>query len=94
MHPKGANNMTMSGLACRKALVGTGRAISVHLDVNGVRSMPPYLVGPPFLAFMAHFSATPGWHFLRALIESLLTGGCGLESRICLRWLRLAQGEV
>ena len=47
--------MAVSGLACRKALVGTGRAISVHFDVNGVRSMPPYLVGPPFLEFTPIF---------------------------------------
>jgi len=30
---------------------------------------PSHLVGPPFLAFTARFSATPGWHFSRALIE-------------------------
>ena len=29
VHPKGANSMAMSGLTCRMALVGTGRAISV-----------------------------------------------------------------
>ena len=29
----------------------------------------------PFLAFMAHFSATQDWHFPRALIESLLIVG-------------------
>jgi len=28
-HPKGANSMAMSELVCRKALVGTGRAISI-----------------------------------------------------------------
>ena len=33
---KGANSMTMSGLACRKALVGTGRAISVLFGINGL----------------------------------------------------------
>ena len=65
VHPKGANSMVMSGLTCRKALVGTGR------------NKLSYLVGPPFLAFTAHFSATQGWHFPRALIESSLIGGCG-----------------
>ena len=65
------------GLACRKALVGTGRAISVLFGINGLRNKSSYLVGPPFLAFTVHFSAIPGWHFPRALIESLLTGGCG-----------------
>jgi len=69
--------MAMSGLACRKALIGTGRAISALFGINGLRNKPSYLVGPPFLAFMACFSATPGWHFPRALIESSLTDGCG-----------------
>ena len=77
VHPKGANNMAVSGLACRKALVGTGRDISVLFGINRLRNKPPYLVGPPFLAFTACFSATPGWHFLKALIESSLIGGCG-----------------
>ena len=53
--------MAVSGLTYRKALVDN----------------PSHLVGHPFLPFMAHFSATPGWHFPRALIESSLTGGCG-----------------
>ena len=74
VHPKGANSMAMSGLICRKALVGTGRAISVLFGING--NKPSYLVGPPFLVFMARFSATPGWHFSRALMESSLIGGC------------------
>jgi len=77
VHPKDANSMAMSRLACRKALDGTIRAISMLFGINGLRNKPSYLVGPPFLAFSVHFSATPGWHFLRALIESLLTGGCG-----------------
>ena len=68
MHPKGANSMAMSGLTCRMALVGTGRAISVLFGINGLGNKPSYLVGPPFLVFMACFS---GWHFPRALIESL-----------------------
>ena len=71
VHPKGVKSMTVSGLACRKALVGTGRAISVLFGINRLRNKPSYLVGPPFLAFTAHFSATPGWLFPRALIESL-----------------------
>ena len=78
VHPKGANSMAMSGLPCRKGLVGTVRAISALFGIDGLRNKPSYLVGPPFLVFTAHFSATPGWHFLRALIESLLIiGGCG-----------------
>ena len=67
VHPKGANSMAVSGLTCRKALVGTGRAISVLFGINGLRNKPSYLVGPPFLAFTAHFSATPGWHFPESL---------------------------
>jgi len=77
VHPKGANGMGVSGLTCRKALVGTGRAISVLIGINRLRNKLSHLVGPPFLAFMACFSATPGWHFPRASIESLLIGGCG-----------------
>ena len=77
VHLKGANNMAMSGLTFIKALAGTGRAISVLFGINRLRNKPSYLVGPPFLAYMACISATPGWHFPRALIESLLIGGCG-----------------
>ena len=51
VHPKGANSMAVSGLACRKALVGTGRAISVLFGITGLRNKPSYLVGPSFLAF-------------------------------------------
>ena len=40
VHPKGANSMAVSGLACRKALVGTGRAISVLFGINGLRNKP------------------------------------------------------
>ena len=36
-YPKGANSMAVSGLCCRKALVGTGRAISVVFGINGLR---------------------------------------------------------
>ena len=70
VHPKGAKCMAMPGLSCGKALVGTGRAISVVFGRNEMS----HLVGPPFPAFKAHFSATAGWHFSRALIKSLLIG--------------------
>ena len=76
MHPN-ANSMAVSGLICRKALVATGRATSVLFGINGLRNRSSYLVRPPFLVFTARFSATPGWHFPRALIESSLIGGCG-----------------
>jgi len=65
--------MAVFALACRKALAGTGRAISVLFGINGLRNKPSYLVGPPFLVFMAQFLAMPGWLFPRALIESSLT---------------------
>ena len=55
VHPKGANSMAMSGLICRMALVGTGRAISVPFGINGLRNKLSYLVGPSFLVFMACF---------------------------------------
>jgi len=51
VHPKGANSMTASGLISRSNMVGTGRAISVLFDINGVRSKRSYLVWPPFPAF-------------------------------------------
>ena len=74
VYPNGANNMAVSGLTCRKALVGTGRANSILFGINGLRNEPSYLAGPPFLAFTAYFSAMPGWHFQRALTE---IGVCG-----------------
>ena len=55
VNPKGANSMAMSGLPCRKALVGTGRAISVLFGINGLRNELSYLIGSPFLAFAVHF---------------------------------------
>jgi len=69
--------MAVSGLACTKSLVGTGRAISIVTGINRLRNKLLYLVGPPLLAIMARFSATLGWHFPIALIESSLIGGCG-----------------
>ena len=63
MHLKDTNSMAMSGLISRNDLVGTGRTISVLFGVNGVRNKQSHLVGPPFPAFKACFSATAGWHF-------------------------------
>ena len=47
--PKGENNKTVSGLGCKKALVGTGWAIFLLLCVIGLRkkSLPSKA---PFLA--------------------------------------------
>ena len=77
MHLKGANSMAASGLGCRKALVGTGCAISC---MNRLRKQPSGLVGPPFLTMNdACFSVSTGGHWPRAMtIENLLTRGCGL----------------
>ena len=77
MHPRGANRMVASGLVCRNDLVCTERAISVLFGINGVRNKRSHLVGSPFPAFKAHFSARAGWHFSRVLIGSLLIGECG-----------------
>ena len=55
VHPKGVNSMAMSGFACRKALVGTGRLTSVLFGIKGLRIKPSYPVGPPFLAFTPIF---------------------------------------
>ena len=77
VHPKGANSMTASGLILRSDLVGTGRAISIHFGINGVRNERSQLVGPPFSEFKALFSATAGWHFSKDLTRCLLVGGCG-----------------
>ena len=55
--PKGANSMAVSGLCDRKVLVGTGRAISVILGINGHTNKPSCLVGLQFPVFIAHYSA-------------------------------------
>ena len=69
-------SMAMSVLGGRKPLVDIVRPISVF-GINGLRNQPSHLVGPPFLAFKVHFSATLGWHCPSNLIESLLISGCG-----------------
>ena len=55
MHPKGANSMAASEFISRSDLVGTGRAISILLGINGVRNNQSHLVGPPFLEFKTRF---------------------------------------
>ena len=60
VHPKGANRVAASGLGCRKALVGTGWAISLLLCMNRLRKQPSGLVGSPFLTMMLFFSLH-GW---------------------------------
>ena len=51
------------GLISRSDLVGTGRAISLFFDINVVTNKQSDLVGPPFPAFKACFSATAGYLF-------------------------------
>ena len=77
MHPKGANSMATSGLQCRKTLVNTERAISVVFGIIGLRNKPSCLVGSPFPAFMARFTATAGSHFPGDLVANSLLGGYG-----------------
>ena len=48
MHLEGANSMATSGLVFRSDLVGTGKAISIIFDINGVRNKRSHLVGPHF----------------------------------------------
>jgi len=68
VHPKGTNSMAASGLVSRSNLVGTGRAISIRFDINGVRNEQSHLVGPPFPVFKARFSAMAGWHFSKTYL--------------------------
>ena len=58
----------------RKALVGTGRAISI---VFGIKRLGNKLSSPSIPAIVARFSVTAGWQCLGDLIASLLIGGCG-----------------
>jgi len=85
VHPKGANSMAASELVFRSNLVGTGRAISILFDINGVRNKRSHLVGPPFPEFKACFSATAGWHFSRDITRHLLIGGCG-QSHVSVKY--------
>ena len=77
VHPKGADSMGISGIRFGNDLVGTGRAISVIFGINGVKNKRSHLVGPPFPAFKARFSATAGWHFSGDLTRCWLIGRCG-----------------
>ena len=59
MHPKGANSMAASRLSCSRPLIGTGRAISLLLCMNGLTITVVWTVGPPFLA-VKHISHSVG----------------------------------
>ena len=76
MHPNGADSMAISGLVSRNNLVGTRRAISILFGINAVTNEQSHIVGPPFPAFKARFSAIAGWHFSRDLTRCLIIGGC------------------
>ena len=52
--------MANYGLGCRKALVGTGSAVSLLLYTNGLSSQSSSQEGPPFL------SVNAGGHLQRA----------------------------
>jgi len=65
VYSKSANNMAVSGLSCKEALVGTGRAISVLFGISGLRNKPLTFVELQFPMFKACFLAVPGWHFLK-----------------------------
>ena len=47
MHLKGANSMAVSRFRFRKALFGTGQAVSLPC-ANGLKKQSSHLVGPPF----------------------------------------------
>ena len=48
LHTKGVNSMAASGLGCRKALAGTGWALSLLLCMTGLRKQSSGLVGLHF----------------------------------------------
>jgi len=59
VHLKVANSMAASGPISRSDLVGTGKAISVLSDINGVRNKRSYLVWPQLPVFKACFLVRP-----------------------------------
>jgi len=67
VHPKGANSMAASGLVLRSDFVGTGRAISALVGINGVRNKQSHLVGPPFFRIQGPFFSYGMWEFLKRL---------------------------
>ena len=81
MHLKGANRIAASGLDYRKALVGTGWAISLHC-LNQLRKAVLWSCGASVLSNDNFFSVCTGGHWLRAMtIENLLMSGCGLSHK-------------
>jgi len=69
--------MAMSELDCRKALVGTGLAITLLLSANGLRKHSFGLAGILFLV-LKFFSVYSCCLWLRVItIESSIISGCG-----------------
>ena len=70
------------GLGYRKALMGTGWAISLLLCMNQLRKQPSGLVGPPFLTMMLFAWSAWAIHWPKVMtIESSLMSGCGLSHK-------------
>ena len=66
--------MAVSGLGSRKALVGTRRAISILFGVNGLRN--ELSRSPLVWSIQGPFCQLARLTSSRALVESLLSGGC------------------
>ena len=87
--------MATSGLGWRKkALVGTGWAISLLLCMCGLTKHTFGLVGPPFLTISFCFSVCMVSHWLRAVSWELVNEWVWFESWIYREWLQGQLGEV
>ena len=71
VHPNGANSMAVSGLklGSRRPWLAPGGPFCPFWH----RNEPSHLVGPPFSAFKACFSAAPGWHLARLKVVGVVT---------------------
>ena len=66
--PEGCKQYGCVMIRCKSALGGPFPSLLAY--VNGLRKKLSCLVGPPFPAVMASFSATAGWHSPGYLIAS------------------------
>jgi len=84
-----ANSMVASGLGCRKALVGTGWAISLLLCMNWLRQQPsgPISDKDTFLGLHEQSLAESGDYW------ELVNEWVWFESWICREWLQGQLGE-
>ena len=79
VHPKGADNMAVSGLSLRKTLIGSGWVTSVLLCTNRQSS---HLARHQFLTGRLFSTVWTSSCWLRAVtIASSLMGGCGLSHK-------------